>query len=638
MSFDIPQTVTPPVCNDFAQASQLEWLATNHTGAFAMGTVAGVNTRRYHGLLIATLNPPSDRYSILPRVEETIKYGGQLFPLAAVQYPGLVAPAGYELIEEFTSSPCPRWRYRCDNLTLQKSIRLLEGRQTVVVSYQADAACEMQLRLFVSFRDYHSLGHRNNSLNPQVSEHPGQLAMRPYENLPILTLHHNAQSFESNAAWFDDHEYLRELERGLDFREDLYSPGILHYSLTPETPVHLVATLEDGDPDLSQVPPSIANPLTRALDQFRVTRADKKPTLIAGYPWFTDWSRDTLISLPALIASGFHPDETRGILDFLLSERKQGILPNRFTDRQSTPEHNTVDASLWCFIAAHAYLNVSQDGAFLRNTLFPAALDIIEWHRRGTFYAIHVDPLDHLLSAGEAGTQLTWMDAKVGDYVVTPRLGKAVEINALWFNALHITAQWASQVGDLQTSQALLVEASAMRKAFLEKFWNPARGCLFDVLTPSGPDSSFRPNQLFAASLPFPLLERAHAQSMVEAVKELLLTPAGLRTLEPADPNYRSRFDGDMSSRDSAYHQGTVWPWLVGPFVSAYLYAFSDSAEAKAFCRQVTTSILKLTNGYCLGTVGEVFDADPPHHPGGCPAQLWSVAQLILALQRLDDH
>jgi predicted glycogen debranching enzyme len=624
-------------CNKFEQASRLEWLQTNHTGAFAMGTVSGMNTRRYHGLLIASLNPPADRYSIFPRVEETVDFSGEQMALATVQYPGVVTPEGYRLLEEFSAWPYPCWRYRKGALVVNKSLRLMDGEQTVVLAYSASRPCVMRIRLFVSFRDYHSLGAENSSLNRHITQAAGHLSIQPYQHLPPLHFHYGDARFQADGVWFKKHEYLRELERGMDFHEDLYSPGVLEFTLKPGEPVHLIATLENKLPDLTIAANTFPDAMARALDQFRVTRADGRSSLVAGYPWFTDWSRDILISLPALMACGFAASETRAILEFLLAERKQGILPNRFSDSHSTPEYNTVDASLWFFVAANAYVAATDDKEFVQKTLFPAAMDIISWHIRGTFYGIHVDHADRLLAAGEEGTQLTWMDAKVGDYVVTPRRGKPVEINALWFNALQISSHWAAMLGKSDIASQLASEAEEVSVSFANKFWNAERGCLYDVVTPEGPDASLRPNQLFALSLPYPLVDRAKAQSIIRVTRETLLTPAGLRTLEPGDPQYRPRYEGDVFSRDCAYHQGTVWPWLIGPFIDAYLYAFGNSAEAQAECRDIADSILKLMDGYCAGSIGEVYDGDAPHHPGGCPAQLWSVAQLALALQRLGN-
>lgn len=599
-----------------------------------MGTVAGVNTRRYHGLLIASLHPPADRYSVFPRVEETVAVNGKKFELATVQYPGAVSPSGYQLMEEFSTVPFPTWTYRCDQMSIEKTVRLIEGEQTAVISYRASGACKLTIRLFISFRDYHGLTQENQSLNTKVLDEAGQIQIKPYEDLPTLTIHHKG-TFEADGKWFVNHEYLRELDRGLDFREDLYSPGNIHFDLAGDETIELIASLETGERSVQAQPRRSDDTLVRSLNHFRVLRADGRPTLIAGYPWFTDWSRDTLISLPAYVASGFDPAETRSILEFLLAERDQGILPNRFSDKQSGPEYNTVDASLWFFIAAAAYVRATNDYKFLRDVLYPSALDIIQWHQHGTFFSIHVDPSDHLLWAGEEGTQLTWMDAKVGDSVVTPRLGKPVEINALWFNALKITSDWAAILGDSKTVGELNGEAELVQDSFVKKFWNAERKCLYDVLTLAGPDVSFRPNQIFAISLPYPLLDREQAKDVVQSVQKLLVTPVGLRTLEPSDPHYVPHFIGDMRARDAAYHQGTVWPWLMGPFIEAYLYAYKDELRVKQECEKLVKSMLGLMSDGCLGSIAEVFDGDEPHSSGGCPAQLWSVAQTALAFQRL---
>lgn len=600
-----------------------------------MGTVAGVNTRRYHGLLIASLRPPADRYSIFPRVEETIEFEDSTVDLAAVQYPGLVSPKGYELLESFSTLPSPTWRYRYQDLTIEKSLILVEGEQSVRVSYRVNRDCKVRIRLFISFRDYHSVTRRNGSLKGTVIRGSDFIRLHPYTDLPELTVYHNAESFEESDIWYENHEYLRELERGLDFREDLYSPGVLIYHANKEQDLQLLATVESR-PSLAFDPERpLDDVLKRALDQFRITRSDGKPSLIAGYPWFTDWSRDTLISLPAFVAAGFEQSQTKNILEFLVGERKQGILPNRFSDKGSAPEYNSVDAALEFFVAAHAYVEASGDVDFVCKTLYPAALDIIDWHKRGTYYGIGVDASDHLLNAGEPGVQLTWMDAKIGEYVVTPRTGKPVEINALWFNALQIASHWAKLAGDKPKSCDLRVEAQKVYESFHKNFWNESAGYLYDVLTTSGPDDSLRPNQLFALSLPFPLVSGAQARSVIRVIEERLLTPAGLRTLDTQDARYRPRFEGDMRSRDSAYHQGTVWPWLIGPFVKAYLHAFENTPEAKLRCQGIVNSALGLLDVGCLDSIAEVFDGDEPRRPGGCPSQLWSVAQIWLARQSL---
>jgi predicted glycogen debranching enzyme len=324
-------------------------------------------------------------------------------------------------------------------------------------------------------------------------------------------------------------------------------------------------------------------------------------------------------------------------LKSLLESRRRGLLPNRFSDQQSAPEYNSVDSALWFFIAAHDLVCRTGDRAFLRDTLYPAAQDIIECYKRGTDFQIYVDPIDHLLSAGNQDTQLTWMDAKVGDLVITPRNGKPVEINALWYNALRISASWAGMLDRTRERANYEAEADATRTSFEERFWNPHQDCLFDVLTDAEADAGIRPNQIFAISLPFSLLSRGRAQIMIKVVRENLLTPAGLRTLAPADPGYRPYFSGGVAERDTAYHQGTVWPWLIGPFIAGYLFAYGDSEEVRSFCRALLNSLTNELAGCCLGSLSEVYDGDPPQRPGGCPAQLWSVSQLMIALERLDS-
>jgi predicted glycogen debranching enzyme len=640
----IPLFVTKDVCRDFARSSQLEWLDTNHTGAFAMGTVAGVNTRRYHSLLIASQNPPDNRLSILSRVEETIAFSGKTFELAAAQYPGAVQPRAFELLDEFRTYPFPSWRYNLDGATLQKTVCLLDNQQSVLLCYRASQACQMRIRLMFSLRDYHSLRRQDDGLSHTARFADGRCAFTPYAGLPTLTLLHAGQSFLPDSQWYLNNEYLRELDRGLDFREDLYSPGSLLFEVPANTRVWLLATIEadawtkqldsaaiDAIVSSETKRRTFRHPMARALDQFRITREANKPSLIAGYPWFTDWSRDILISLPALARAGFAASETKAILSMLLEQRAHGLLPNRFCDQLGMLEYNTVDATLWFFIAAHDYLEQSGDLPFLAQTLYPAAVEIIDWHNRGTAFNIKNDPFDGLLAAGIPGVQLTWMDAKIGDHVITPRIGKPVEINALWYNALKITAGWARALGHSADSNNFNTQANTTRDSFQRKFWNHQTGCLFDVLSSSGSDASIRPNQIFSLSLPFPLLDRDRAQSIITVVRNELMTPMGLRTLAPTDSSYRGRFEGDMTARDSAYHQGTVWPWLTGPFILAYLYAFGNNPFSLAYCSGLLEGLASQIGACCLGSISEVYDGDAPQRPGGCPAQLWSVAQFILA-------
>jgi len=558
-------------------------LETNGTGAFAMGTVGGVNTRRYHGLLVASLKPPTERYVLLSRFEEEIVVCDQTFSLRCCQYPGLLVDDGSRFLEDFVAEPCSTWRYDLGGVTFERQVYLVPGRQAVVVRYRCDHAVILRIRPFLAYRDYHSLRHADES---------------PYGGLPPLEFRSKAV-FAADPKWYYNIEYLDELDRGLDFREDLFTPGVLTMELAAGVWTPICASIDGTDPT---EPPAVKR------DPFVVRRADGKPTIIAGYPWFTDWGRDTMISLPGLLITPGFLDQGREIIEGFLQFRSRGIIPNRFPDTGETPEYNTADATLWMFQAVRAWLQAGGDPAFLRDVFYPAAKEIIARHYDDA------DPEDHLL---RVGPQLTWMDTKF-----TPRSGKPVEINALWHGALFLMAEWGHD-------SKYRVEADRVRDSFRAKFWNPQRGCLYDLLSPEGPVAQLRPNQIFAVSLPFGLLDQEQARAVVRIVERELLTPVGLRTLEPADPDYKPRYEGSPSDRDAAYHQGTVWPWLLGPFIDAYLAAFGKTAETLAYCRGLVERLeAEAATDGCFGSIAEIYDADEPRYPRGCPAQAWSVAEV----------
>jgi len=561
--------------------SKIEWLETNGTGAFAMGTVEGLNTRRYHGLLVASLNPPVERYVLLSRVEEEALVDGRRYPIGCCQYPG-VAPSNTYL-KEFHAAPCATWVFDLGSARLEKQVYLIEAKQAVVVRYRADRALTLRVRPFTAYRDYHSLR---------------KAGADPYGSLPLLHFQHSGR-LEADAKWYYNIEYLAELERGLDFREDLYTPGVIVLDLQPNQWCPILAGIESAE---------IAEPVERA-EPFTVRRADGKPTVIAGYPWFTDWGRDTMISLPGLLIVPRRLEEARAIMEGFLAHLNQGLIPNRFPDSGESPEYNTADATLWMFQAMRHWLAAGGPRTFLQDTFYPAAKEIIAWHRRGTRHDIGVDAEDHLLSAGKPGSQLTWMDAKVGDWVVTPRHGKPVEINALWHGALTLAAEWSTSLGDVADFRG---EAERVKTSFRSKFWNERRNCLFDVLAPDGPVGKIRPNQIFAVSLPHGLLEAAEQQAIVRVVERELWTNVGLRTLDRGDPDYKPRYDGPPAQRDGAYHQGTVWPWLLGPFIDAYFHAFGH-VDASLAPPDLTA---------------EIYDGDEPREARGCPFQAWTVAEI----------
>jgi predicted glycogen debranching enzyme len=452
---------------------------------------------------------------------------------------------------------------------------------------------------------------------------------------------------QKTGDWYRNFEYDVERERGLDFTEDLFNHFILRFDLLSNPQASIIASIEHRDVArasryrqaeikrreiaalASPLKDEFAQALTAASDQYIVARGNQK-TIIAGYHWFSDWGRDTMISLPGLtLPTGKH-DVARSILSTFARHVDQGMLPNRFPDAGETPEYNTVDATLWFFEAARAYFVYTGDKAFVRNELYPVFTDIISWHARGTRYGIKVDP-SGLLTSGEPGVQLTWMDAKVGDWVVTPRRGKPVEIQALWYNALCIMEELARRFGDDAAQERYRNMAAMANWAFNRLFWNEKGSCLYDVVNDGSSDASIRPNQIFAVSLPYTMLSPDRSRCVVEKVREHLLTPYGLRTLAPSDPQYRGRYQGGPVERDGAYHQGTVWPWLIGPFITAYVKVNGSSDAAR---NQASEWLRPLQEHLCdaaLGHISEIFDGDAPQRPVGCAAQAWSAGEVLRA-------
>jgi predicted glycogen debranching enzyme len=638
------------ICRNLAEASSREWLETNGIGGFASSTITGMDTRRYHGLLTAATKPPVGRVVLLSKLEETLVIDSARFELGTNQYQGAVHPQGYRYLNSFRLDPFPVCIYQVEGLQIEKSIFLVHGENTVVVRYSlisdlGGRPCTLEVRPLIAFRDFHSTTHANQSIRRDVQTAPGQASITPYPDLPSLQFAHNAKAIDTDGLWFYNFEYERERERGLDSLEDLYSPFLLRFELYKDTPAVIVAST--GHHEASEAGPlgqqekkrrekisaaapardSLSEILTSAADQFIVARGDRK-SVIAGYPWFGDWGRDTMISLPGLTLVTGRYDDARNILGTFAHSIDQGILPNRFPDSGEAPEYNTVDATLWMFHAIHEFLRYTRDYDFVRSNLYLPLMDIVAWHERGTRYGIRLDS-DGLLQAGEPGVQLTWMDVKIGDWVVTPRSGKPVEIQALWYNAVRLMEHLATAFGDPGHASHYSTLAERTRARFVQVFWNETEGCLYDVLSESGADGSVRPNQIFAVSLPYPLIEHDKALRVVEVVEWELLTPFGLRTLSPRDPNYREHYGGDPRSRDSAYHQGTVWPWLLGPFLTAYVRVHGASAEARDRAGHFLEPLRQHLWQGGLGHISEVFDADPPHRPGGCIAQAWSAAEIL---------
>ena len=595
-------------CRSLESALRREWLETNGIGGFASSTIIGLNTRRYHGLLVAATKPPVGRLVLLSKLEETLFIDGQSFDLSANRYPGVIHPQGFRYLKQFRLDPFPVFTYEVEGVEIEKTVFMISGENSTVVQYelkknthpeQSKNLC-LELRPLIAFRDYHSTTHENGSINSGIEEQSGSVSITPYQGLPSMHLAHNAVELRRTGDWYRNFEYDVERERGLDFAEDLFNPFILRFDLLLKGAASVIASTDQRDvarvPEYRQaettrrrdiemaspIEDSFVRSLVAAADQFIVSRGDQK-TVIAGYHWFSDWGRDTMIALPGLTLTTGKHEIARSILRTFAKHVDRGMLPNRFPDAGETPEYNTVDATLWFFETARAYLAHTGDLDFVRDELYPVFVDIIDWHVRGTRYGIKVDA-DGLLSSGEQGVQLTWMDAKVGDWVVTPRRGKPVEIQALWYNALCIMEDLAGKFGDEANQMRCRVMAAAAKSNFNRLFWNEDTDCLYDVLSGETVDPSIRPNQIFAVSLPHSMLPADRASAVVAKVQRHLLTPYGLRSLASSDPQYRGRYTGGPFERDGAYHQGTVWPWLMGPFITAYIKVNggSDSARRQA--------------------------------------------------------
>jgi predicted glycogen debranching enzyme len=640
------------VCRNFDVASTREWLETNGLGGFASSTILGLNTRRYHGLLVAATTPPVGRVVMLSKLEETLVVAGERFDLSANRYPGAVHPQGFRYLSEFRLDPFPTFVYELEGLRLEKTVFMVHGENTTVVEYKVRRARSrsgsdvlLELRPLIAFRDYHSTTHANSSLNANVEKQPGLATVRPYDGLPPLYVAHDADEIETQGSWYHNFEYDIERERGLDFQEDLFNPFTLRFRLSERSSCAVIASTKQKAVSQSAVlrraeivrrarieesSPS-AEPLVRALvqaaDQYVVQRGDLK-TIIAGYHWFSDWGRDTMIALPGLTLTTGQPEIAKNILLAFAQHVNQGMLPNRFPDAGEMPEYNTVDATLWFFEASRSLLQKTGDYGFVREHLYDVLRDIIAWHERGTRFGIRMDD-DGLLNAGEPGVQLTWMDAKVGDWVVTPRHGKPVEIQALWYNALCVMRDLASKFGDPETARKYAGMAARAADSFSNVFWNEPAGCLYDVVSHDGRDGSIRPNQILAVSLPHTMLSPERAARVVDVVQRKLLTPYGLRTLPRNDPQYRPRYEGDSWSRDGSYHQGTVWPWLLGPFISAYVRVHAFDEDSRQQAAEWLRAFEPHLSDAGLGQASEIFDADPPHLPRGCMAQAWSIAEIL---------
>lgn len=657
------------ICQNFAESSSREWLETNGLGGFASSTICGINTRRYHAILTAAIKPPVLRMALVNQYDETLSDGNSEWPLSSHQWfssdpknglPCVVHPEGYKQITQFELFPWPTWRFESESWKLEKMIFMLYGQNTTITLYRLiepqNKKIELRVRPLLTGRESHHLQLENKQLKPDAKISEGKAAFEPYPGVTPFYLHHNGK-FQSSFFWYKNFYYAIEKERGLDFREDCWSPGEIVFTLEPERPAFLIASTEQkmntkietiqseekrrresATKLKSKNTSAPLNILLRSSDQLIVRREKNLKTIIAGYPWFADWGRDTFISIFGLCYATGRFDLAKEIIESFSRYVNHGMIPNHFPDSGEAPQYNTVDASLWFVLAVYRYWKETGDSKFVRDVVWQKCVEILQCYREGTRYNIHLDS-DGLIFAGTPGVQLTWMDAKAGDWVVTPRIGKPVEIQALWYNALNSMSEMAQALGETDKASEYKGLSNWCKTSFNRIFWYERGGFLYDVIYGAKKDSALRPNQIFAISLPFELLPLDKAKSVLDVVQKYLLTPYGLRSLSPLHPQYQGRYEGDVRKRDGAYHQGTVWSWLIGPFITAYLKRNHYSPTAKAQVKKWLEPLWNHLSECGLGSISEIFDGDAPHTPRGCIAQAWSVAELLrLLIQELDEN
>lgn len=655
------------ICGDLSEAEAREWLVTNGIGGFASGTVSGGMTRRYHGLLIAALHPPLGRYHLVASLDEIVRYSRATYALSTHRWAsGAVDPQGFRYLESFLlEGRIPVWTYALGDALIEKRVWMAQGENTTFIQYtltQSSGPLEIDLKALVNYRDFHSSTHAGD-WRMKIAPVEHGVKVSPFEGATPFYLKSAQAICQPQHVWYRDCFFPAEKERGLDDHEDHLFAAEFHATLNGGESVTVVvstdasasldapsARAQHNDHEASllkswtrqnqksaPLAPDWLRQLVLAADQFVVRRSlPDEPdgrSIIAGYHWFGDWGRDTMIALPGLALTTGRCEIARLILLAFARYVDAGMLPNNFPDAGGKPGYNSVDAALWYIEAVRQYFATTQDAMTLQR-LFPVMADMVEAYVGGTRYNIHVDSADGLLYAGGPGVQLTWMDAKIGDWVVTPRTGKPVEINALWINALDTMGQFASHLGKSSESYE---RRSAQAKTSFQKFWNAERQCCFDVIDApgkshdaeknGGKDAALRPNQILAVSLPVSPLFKEQQKSVVDTCAQNLLTCHGLRSLASGEPGYQGHYLGDQRSRDAAYHQGTVWGWLLGPFALAHFRVYADRAAALRFLEPLGQQI----RSYGLGTLAEIFDGDPPHRPRGCIAQAWTIGEILRA-------
>ena len=654
---------SPELCGTLDEVMTREWLLTDGLGGFASGSVIGCPTRRYHGLLVASKRPPLERYLLWSGTLDTVIVGQERMSLSAYDFGDVLHPAGHELLTGFnlnqaTPDPWVEFTYEHELFEASKRITMCTGRRAVRLSYEIRSRNHkgviLEVQPLLAMRDFH--GIRKEEADPwDLHNEPDGVWVHPHEDQWVtlaLFATKGAVTWQADPVWWQKFRYRVEDERGFDVREDLQLAGTFRAGGSGTLKCELagvgfVGSVEaareylaeqpaepTGEVDQALAADPVASSLAVAGGQFVVRREsggehDRQATIIAGYPWFGDWGRDSFISLEGLLLIPGRYDEAREVLSTFAGAQRNGLIPNRFDDYGGQCAYNSVDASLWFIHAADAYLRYTEDKTSWGDFLEDACRNIIDAFSEGTDFNIRVDDRG-TVCCGDPQTQITWMDAKCDDVVFTPRNGRPVEVNALWYHGLHLVAERAVKTDPslAKKCQALIRKLHA---SFTETFWNESADCLYDCVRDDGPDAAIRPNQIFAVSLAHSPLSPQHRRAIVGVVTDELLTPYGLRTLAPDDYRYISRYEGGPFERDRAYHNGTVWPWLIGPYVEAHLRVQGFSTNAKQYGRRVLQPLIDHMSEAGLGTVSEIFDAEAPYHACGCPAQAWSVAELLRA-------
>lgn len=652
------------VLQNFKDATQHEYLETNGLGGWSGSSIIGAHTRRYHGLFVAAINPPTDRMVLLSKLDETIITGQKRIELGCNLFNGdVISPNGHHYLGSFTKEIFPQWVYEAEGVQLKKTISMIHNENTVVVIYdvvKAPVKFTLELLPLMAGRGYHSVGHAGEQIHWDVDFNNNILHNRPDGNVNVY-ISVPGSSYVHTPRWFNNFKYGVEQYRGLDYTEDLFNHGVFSVELkegdslgiiiSTENPAgrdahELLQKEEKRRKELLKEQPDneLIKQLTLAANQFIVKRViegsspegggREGATVIAGYHWFTDWGRDTMISLPGLTLSTGRFDDAKKILSAFAHSVDMGMLPNRFQEKEP-PEYNNVDGTLWYFIAVYKYLQSTGDKDFVLNEILPVLKDIIVWHYKGTRYNIHATE-DGLLYSGEQGQQLTWMDARIGTWVITPRMGYPVEIQALWYNALCIYSELLKMNKEKDLAKDFSGRAAKTKESFNQLFWYEDGKYLYDDIDENNiPNTEIRPNQLFAISLPFALIDDAKkAKAILKSVEENLYTPVGLKSLPKSDIHYVGVYGGDQWHRDSSYHEGTVWSWLLGAYIDAVVKLNADGGKQKA--KKIIDDFKYHLNEGCIGSVSEIFDAEEPHHPRGCVAQAWGVAEVLRVIKEYE--